>query len=86
MGGGGGGGDQNKGKGALTKVRIELSTYAHEAPPSKLKPSQYQKMKSVVQKSRRESAHVHTFGGDFELNILRMREFTSRFLDNGPEI
>ena len=39
----------------------------------------------VVQKSRRESAHARTFGGDFELKILRMREFSSRFLDNQPE-
>ena len=35
--------------------------------------------KSVVLKSRRESAHARTFGGDFELKILRMRGFSSRF-------
>ena len=35
--------------------------------------------KSVVLKSRRESAHARTFGGDFELKILRMRRFSSRF-------
>ena len=29
------------------------------------------------------STHVRTFGGDFELKILRMRRFS---LDNGPEI
>ena len=29
-------------------------------------------------------ACVH-FGGDFELKILRMREFSSQFLDNQPE-
>ena len=39
----------------------------------------------VVQKSRRESTHAHSFGGDFELKILRMRGFSSRFLDNQPE-
>ena len=39
----------------------------------------------VVQKLRRESAHARPFGGDFELKILRMREFSSRFLDNQPE-
>ena len=39
----------------------------------------------VVQKLRRESAHARPFGGDFELRILRMREFSSRFLDNQPE-
>ena len=36
----------------------------------------------VVQKSQGESAHVR---GDFELKILRMRGFSSRFLDNQPE-
>ena len=35
--------------------------------------------KSVVLKSRRESAHARTFGGDFELKNLRMRGFSSRF-------
>ena len=35
--------------------------------------------KSIVLKSRRESAHARTFGGDFELKILRMRRFSSRF-------
>ena len=35
--------------------------------------------KSVVLKSRRESAHARTFGGDFELKFLRMRGFSSRF-------
>ena len=35
--------------------------------------------KSIVLKSRRESAHARTFGGDFELKILRMRGFSSRF-------
>ena len=35
--------------------------------------------KSVVLKSRRESAHARTFGGDFELKTLRMRGFSSRF-------
>ena len=39
----------------------------------------------VVQKLRRESAHARTFGGDFGLKILRMRGFSSRFLDNQPE-
>ena len=29
--------------------------------------------------------HVRPFGGDFELKILRMRGFSSRFLDNQPE-
>ena len=36
-------------------------------------------------KSRRESAHAHPFGGDFELKILRTRGFSARFLDNQPE-
>ena len=40
----------------------------------------------VVQKSRREFAHARPFGGDFELKILRMRGFSSRFLDNQPEM
>ena len=35
--------------------------------------------KSVVLKSRRESTHARTFGGDFELKILRMRGFSSLF-------
>ena len=39
----------------------------------------------AVQKLRRESAHARTFGGDFELKILHMRAFSSRFLDNQPE-
>ena len=39
----------------------------------------------VVQKSRRESAHARPFGGTFELKILRMRGFSSRFLDNQLE-
>ena len=39
----------------------------------------------VVQKLRRESTHARPFGGDFELKILRMRGFSSRFLDNQPE-
>ena len=26
------------------------------------------------------------FGGDLELKILRMRRFSSRFLDNQPEL
>ena len=39
----------------------------------------------VVQKSRRESAHARPFGGNFELKILRMRGFSSRFLDNQLE-
>ena len=39
----------------------------------------------VVQKLRRESAHARTFGGDFGLKILRMRGFSSWFLDNQPE-
>ena len=39
----------------------------------------------VVQKLRRETAHAHTFDGDFDLKIMRMREFSSRFLDNQPE-
>ena len=39
----------------------------------------------LVQKSRRESTHARPFGGDFELKILRMRKFSSRFLDNQPE-
>ena len=39
----------------------------------------------VVQKSRRESAHARTFGGDFELKFLRMRRFLLRILDNQPE-
>ena len=34
----------------------------------------------------RKSAHARTFGGVFELKFLRMRVFSSRFLDNGPEI
>ena len=29
--------------------------------------------------------HARPFGGDFELEILRMRGFSSRFLDNQPE-
>ena len=32
-----------------------------------------------------ESAHVRTFDGDFELKIMRMRGFSSQFLDNQPE-
>ena len=36
----------------------------------------------VVQKLRRESAHARPFGGDFELKMLRMRGFSSQFLDN----
>ena len=40
----------------------------------------------VVQKLRRESAHARTFDGDFELKIImRMRGFSSQFLDNQPE-
>ena len=39
----------------------------------------------VVQKSRRESAHARTLDGHFELKIMRMRGFSSRFLDNQPE-
>ena len=39
----------------------------------------------VVQKSRRESAHVRPFGGDFELKILRVRGFSLRSLDNQLE-
>ena len=33
----------------------------------------------MVLKSRQESAHARTFGGVFELKILRMRRFSSRF-------
>ena len=33
------------------------------------------------------AAHVcRTFGGDFELKILRIRGFLAQFLDNGLEI
>ena len=39
----------------------------------------------VVQKSRRESAHACPLGGNFELKNLRMRGFSSRFLDNQLE-
>ena len=39
----------------------------------------------VVQKLRRETAHAHTFDGDFELKIMRMRGFSSQFLDNQPK-
>ena len=39
----------------------------------------------VVHKSRRESAHARPFGGNFALKIVRMREFSSQFLDNQPE-
>ena len=35
----------------------------------------------VVQKLRRESTHARPFGGDFELKMLRMRGFSSQFLD-----
>ena len=42
--------------------------------------------RSIVHKSRRESAHACNFGGGFELKILRMCGFSLRFLDNGPEI
>ena len=36
-------------------------------------------------KLRRESAHARTLDGDFELKIMRMRGFSSQFLDNQPE-
>ena len=39
----------------------------------------------VVQKLRRETAHAHTFDGDFDLKIMRMRGFSLQFLDNQPE-
>ena len=39
----------------------------------------------VVQKLRRESVHARTFDGNFELKIMRMRGFSSQFLDNQPE-
>ena len=41
--------------------------------------------KFIALKSRRESAHARTFGGDFELKILRMRGSIVN-LDNGLEI
>ena len=39
----------------------------------------------VVQESQRKSVYARPFGGDFELKILCMRGFSSRFLDNQPE-
>ena len=39
----------------------------------------------VVQKLRRESAHAGTFDRDFELTVMRIRGFSSQFLDNQPE-
>ena len=42
------------------------------------------KFQVCCQKSRQESAHAHTFGEDFELQILRMCRFLSRILDHGP--
>ena len=45
----------------------------------------FNNIRLVVQKLRRESAHARPFGGDFELKILRMRGFSSQFLDNKPK-
>ena len=39
----------------------------------------YWKFQVHCPKARRESAHARTFDGDFELKILRMRGFSSRF-------